>query len=98
MFAHLRVDPKTLRARMAENPDPIAPPWINVGSADRPDYRWLAEKLGPWWMELNGWRRGAKRSGAKAHRRLERRWDRTASTIETVSGACVDVIPMARRA
>lgn len=65
VLAHLRVDPKTLRARMAENPDHIAPPWINVGSAGRPDYRWLAEKLDPRWMELNRWRREAKRAGRK---------------------------------
>ena len=56
VLAHLRVDPKTLRARMAENPDHIAPPWINVGSAGRPDYRWVAENLDSWWMELNRWR------------------------------------------
>lgn len=56
VLAHLRVDPKTLRARMAENPDHIEAPWINAGSAGRPDYRWIAEKVDPWWMELNRWR------------------------------------------
>ncbi len=56
VVAHLHVDPKTLRARMAENPPHLEPPWINVGSLRRPDYRWRAEGVDAWWIAVNRWR------------------------------------------
>ena len=56
VLAHLDVDPKTLRARMNEAPDDIDQPWVNVGSARRPDYRWLAGEVDRWWIEVNRWR------------------------------------------
>ena len=53
VLAHLRVDPKTLRARMAENPPHLDPPWINIGSERRPDYRWRADAIDPWWVAIH---------------------------------------------
>jgi len=41
---------------MDETPDHIEKPWINVGTLGRPDYRWVAEKLDSWWIEVNRWR------------------------------------------
>jgi hypothetical protein len=56
VLAHLDVDSKTLRARMRENPPAIEPAWINIGSARRPEYRWVAEQIDDWWIEVNRWR------------------------------------------
>ena len=56
VLEHLGVDAKTLRIRMNDNPEGIPTPWINVGSARRPDYRWMAEKVDKWWYEVNLWR------------------------------------------
>jgi hypothetical protein len=56
VLAHLDVDSKTLRARMRENPPAIEPAWINIGSDRRPEYRWVAEQVDNWWIEVNRWR------------------------------------------
>ena len=56
VLAHLDVDSKTLRARMRENPPAIEPAWINIGSERRPEYRWVAEQVDDWWIEVNRWR------------------------------------------
>lgn len=57
VLAHLDVDPKTLKARMSESPEHLARPWINIGSARRPDYRWVAQFIDSWWIGVHEWRR-----------------------------------------
>jgi hypothetical protein len=59
VLALLRVDPKTLRKRMAENPPHIDPPWINIGSDRRPDYRWHEAAVDAWWVAIHRWRSDA---------------------------------------
>ena len=59
VLAHLDVDSKTLRARMRETPPAIEPAWINIGSARRPEYRWMAGRIDAWWIEVNRWRASA---------------------------------------
>ena len=76
VLEHLGVDPKTLRGRMANSPPHLDTPWINIGSARRPDYRWRADAVDPWWVAVNRWRsvpaergnaiRGAPRARARA--------------------------------
>ena len=56
VLEHLQVDPRTLRARMVQTPDHIEPPWIDVGTKRRPRYRWIAERVDRWWIEVNRWR------------------------------------------
>ncbi len=53
---HLRVDARTLAARMHETPPDIEKPWINYGKPTRPYYRWIASKVDRWWIEVNEWR------------------------------------------
>lgn len=53
VLAHLRVDPKTLRTRMRENPPDLDPPWVDVSSGRRPEYRWRADEVDAWWIAVN---------------------------------------------
>lgn len=64
VLAHLDVDPKTLRARMRETPPEIEPAWINIGSERRPEYRWVAERVDDWWIEVNRWRASTSATGS----------------------------------
>ena len=61
VLAYLDVDAKTLRDRMVRSPAHIARPWVNIGSARRPDYRWRVEGVDQWWVEVHEWR--ASREG-----------------------------------
>lgn len=53
---YLRVQTRTLAARMKETPRHIKRPWINYGTAGRPYYSWLAAGVDAWWIEVNEWR------------------------------------------
>jgi len=56
VLAWLRVDRRTLRTRMAATPPHIERPWLNIGSAARPEYRWRADRIDTWWIEVHAWR------------------------------------------
>ena len=56
VVAWLQVDRRTLRARMAATPPHIERPWLNIGSAARPEYRWRAARIDTWWIEVHAWR------------------------------------------
>jgi len=68
VLAWLRVDRRTLRARMAATPPQIERPWLNIGSAARPEYRWRADRIDTWWIEVHAWRASNEEtaSGASA--------------------------------
>lgn len=63
---HLRVDPRTVLARMRETPEHIARPWVNYGTRTRPYYGWLASGVDRWWIEVNAWRASRKEKGRSA--------------------------------
>ena len=56
VVSYLRVDRRTLRDRMVTTPDHIERPWLNIGSTGRPEYRWRADRIDTWWIEVQTWR------------------------------------------
>ncbi len=61
--SYLRVDPRTVAARMRQTPEDIERPWVNFGTPRRPFYRWLAGGVTRWWVEVNQRRNGEKPPG-----------------------------------
>ena len=112
VLLHLDVDPKTLRARMNDNPDHIDQPWVNIGSVRRPEYRWLADDVDQWWIEVNRWRvsteemeagacagvtRMASRAAGNARRRPPPAGSRTRSTTRSPSADDGSLVTHVRR-
>ena len=51
----LRIDRQTLRRRMNDTPPDVDRPWVNVGSARRPVYRWDPTRITSWLEEVQAW-------------------------------------------
>ncbi len=81
-------------ARMRQTPDHIERPWLNIGSARRPEYRWMSWEVDRWWVEVHCGDNSRSELGRKPEPKAR---DRTASRDGTASGACAGAIPMGKR-
>lgn len=61
---YLAVDARTLKARMQETPEDIERPWLNIGSAKSPQYRWQMDFIDTWWWRINQWRTSRNEEGS----------------------------------
>ncbi|GMV27645.1 MAG: hypothetical protein AMXMBFR58_36760 [Phycisphaerae bacterium] len=87
---HLRVDVRTLFERMRDTPSHIKRPWVNIGSAKKPTYRWRSAVVDNWWIEVNEWRAstiGATATGSVGATPTVRRGRGSAQTSRRPGGS-----------